>query len=192
MRVIVGKAKGKALASVPGKGTRPITDRVKTALFDILAGWVEETRILDLFAGTGSVGIEFLSRGASEVVFVERSPAAIRTVRENLRRTGLEAGSQVIRTDAFRYLARTTVRFDLIYVAPPQYEGIWKDALRAIEESDCLVPDGEIIVQIHPKEFEPLELARLTLLEQRRYGSTLLCFYGRREEDEGRTTEDEG
>lgn len=180
MRVVGGKAKGRKLLSVPGEATRPIADRVKTALFDILADRVRGARVLDLFAGTGSVGIEALSRGAARVVFVDRSPRAVRVVCENLRRTALEEGAQVVRGDAFRYLSQAGEAFDLIYVAPPQYRGLWKQALTAIEKSDRLAPDGEVIVQIHPKEFEPLALKRLQLLDRRRYGSTLLCFYAPR------------
>jgi len=183
MRVVGGKAKGTRLLSVPGEETRPIADRVKTALFDILAGQILGARVLDLFAGTGSVGIEALSRGAAQVVFVDRSARAVQVVRENLRHTGLAEGAQVVRGDAFRYLSRPGETFDLIYVAPPQYRGLWKRALVAIEESGRLAPDGEVIVQIHPKEFEPVSLEHLRLLEQRKYGSTLLCFYGQVESE---------
>lgn len=177
MRVVGGKARGMRLLSVPGEGTRPITDRVKTALFGVLGDRVQGARVLDLFAGTGSVGIEALSRGATRVVFVDRSPKALRVLRENLRRTGLEEGAQVVRGDAFRYLSRAEEPFDLIYVAPPQYHGLWKQALLAIEESGSLAPGGEVVVQIHPKEFEEIALPRLRLVDRRKYGSTLLCFY---------------
>ena len=177
MRVVGGKARGMRLLSVPGEGTRPITDRVKTALFGVLGERVRGARVLDLFAGTGSVGIEALSRGAARVVFVDRSPKALRVLRENLRRTGLEEGAEVVLGDAFRYLSRTEEAFDLIYVAPPQYRGLWKQALLALQESPALAPGGEVIVQIHPKEFEALDLPRLRLVDQRKYGSTLLCFY---------------
>ncbi len=177
MRVVGGKARGMRLLSVPGEGTRPITDRVKTALFGVLGERVQGARVLDLFAGTGSVGIEALSRGAARVVFVDRSPKALRVLRENLRRTRLEEGAEVVLDDAFRYLSRTEEPFDLIYVAPPQYRGLWKEALLALEGSSALAPGSEVIVQIHPKEFEDLNLARLRLVDQRKYGSTLLCFY---------------
>lgn len=177
MRVVGGKARGTRLLSVPGEGTRPITDRVKTALFGVLGDRVQGARVLDLFAGTGSVGIEALSRGAPCVVFVDRSPKALRVLRENLRRTRLEEGAQVVRSDAFRYLSHAEEPFDLIYVAPPQYHGLWKEALLAIEESGSLAPGGEVVVQIHPKEFEEIALPRLRLVDRRKYGSTLLCFY---------------
>ncbi|NLE76487.1 MAG: 16S rRNA (guanine(966)-N(2))-methyltransferase RsmD [Chloroflexi bacterium] len=178
MRVISGKAKGRRLLSVPGEGTRAITDRVKSALFSILVDEVPGARLLDLFGGTGSVGIEALSRGARQVVFVERSAAALHTLGENLHRTGLADGAQVVRGDAFRYLARGGEPFDIIYVAPPQYQGLWKRALRGVDQNErLLTPHGQVVVQVHPKEWEPLDLTRLRLTDQRQYGSTLLCFY---------------
>jgi 16S rRNA (guanine966-N2)-methyltransferase len=178
MRVIAGSAKGIRLQAVPGGGTRPISDRVKEALFSILSNTIVDSHVLDLFAGTGSVGIEALSRGAEQAVFVEKHPRAIATVRANLRRSRLEAGARVVRSDVFTFLAGDPTPFDLIYVAPPQYQGLWKKTLLALEANpNWLHPDGLAIVQIFPKELEPLDLDTLRLTEQRRYGSTLLCFY---------------
>ncbi|MCC7354429.1 MAG: 16S rRNA (guanine(966)-N(2))-methyltransferase RsmD [Anaerolineae bacterium] len=179
MRVIAGEAKGHPLLSVPGQATRPIADRVKTALFDILGASVEGCRFLDLFGGTGSVGIEALSRGAAEVVFVERNAAALRVLGENLRRTGLAARAHVVRGDAFAYLTREGIApFDFIYIAPPQYQGLWARALRDIDERPALLTaQGVAIAQIFPKEFAELSLARLRLSDRRVYGSTLLAFY---------------
>ncbi len=178
MRVIAGSAKGIKLQAVPGGGTRPISDRVKEALFNILGNAVVDSHVLDLFAGTGSVGIEALSRGAEQVVFVEKHPKAIATIRDNLRRTRLQDGARVTRTDVFTFLAGDPAPFDLIYIAPPQNQGLWKKALLALEASPgWLHPDGLAIVQIFPKELEPLALDTLRLTEQRTYGSTLLCFY---------------
>jgi len=179
VRVIAGEAKGRRLLSVPGEATRPITDRVKTALFDILGARVEGCRFLDLFGGTGSVGIEALSRGAAEAVFVERSAAALRVLGENLRRTGLAARARVVRGDAFAYLTRPDAGpFDIIYIAPPQYQGLWARALEGIDRRPGLLAAGGLaIVQVHPKEFAELPLAHLSLTDRRAYGSTLLAFY---------------
>ena len=179
LRVIAGEAKGRPLLSVPGQTTRPIADRVKTALFDILGARVEGSRFLDLFGGTGSVGIEALSRGAAEAVFVERSAAALRVLGENLRRTGLAARAHVVRGDAFAYLSRPGIgSFDFIYIAPPQYQGLWARALRDIDKRpDLLTAQGLAIAQIFPKEFAELALAHLRLSDRRFYGSTLLVFY---------------
>jgi 16S rRNA (guanine(966)-N(2))-methyltransferase RsmD len=178
MRVIAGSAKGVPLQAVPGSGTRPISDRVKEALFSILGDAILDARVLDLFAGTGSVGIEGLSRGAAEAVFVEKAYAAVSTIRANLRRTRLEQNALVRKSDVFRFLAGKAQSFDLVYVAPPQHIGLWSRTLLALEANPgWLSPDSLVVVQIFPKEFEPLHLDTLCLAEQRRYGSTLLCFY---------------
>lgn len=178
MRVISGKAKGVQLQAVPGSGTRPVTDRVKEAVFDILGDSIVDSQVLDLFAGTGGVGIEALSRGAAQAVFVEKHPKAIATIRTNLRRTALVADARVVKADVFKFLTLATQPFDLIYVAPPQYQGLWSKTLLALDATPAwLDPHGLIIVQIFPKEFEPLSLTNLQLTEQRKYGSTLLCFY---------------
>jgi 16S rRNA (guanine(966)-N(2))-methyltransferase RsmD len=151
---------------------------VKEALFNILGDSVMDSHVLDLFAGTGSVGIEALSRGAAWVVLVEKQPKAIDTIRTNLARTRLQAGARIIQADVFKFLAGAPEPFDLIYVAPPQYQGLWSKTLLALEANPgWLRPDGLAIVQIFPKELEPLALASFSMVEQRKYGSTLLCFY---------------
>lgn len=184
MRVIAGQAKGRKLRPVPGNVTRPITDRVKEALFNILGERVVDAYVLDLFAGTGSVGIEALSRGARRAVFVEQDGRALRTIRENLQATRLRERADIVAGDVFDYLARleSEQKFDIIYVAPPQYKGLWARTLRSLDRRLPLAPQGVIIVQIFPKEYEPQSLTHLELTEQRRYGSTLLCFYELKDE----------
>ncbi len=182
MRVISGEAKGRKLLSVPGQTTRPITDRVKESLFNILGRQVVNALFLDLFAGTGSVGIEALSRGARRAVFVERNRQALKVIAENLRMTGLAERAQVIRSDVFKFLREEfDERFDLVYVAPPQYKDLWAKTLLALDGRELLADEGLIVVQIHPKEFGSLDLKSLQLADQRKYGSTLLCFYTRPE-----------
>lgn len=179
MRVIGGKAKGRKLKRVPGDSTRPIMDRVKESLFNIL-GDVTGQRWLDLFAGTGQVGIEALSRGAAEVVFVDKLRPAILTIQDNLRHTQLTEGAEVRQMDAFVYLQQSVARpFDLIYIAPPQYKGIWLEVLKVVDArpSTCLNESGLVVIQIDPKELQPVELAHLVQTDGRRYGNTQLCFY---------------
>lgn len=178
MRVIAGEAKGRKLKMVPGASTRPIGERVKEALFSILGDKVVDARFLDLYAGTGSVGIEALSRGARSAVFVDRQRQAVSTIRDNLRLTGLKDRARVVRGEAFSFLRGDGLEpFDLIYVAPPQYKGLWAKTLLALDGSALLARAGLVIVQIHPKEYEEVELRSLELVDQRKYGSTLLCFY---------------
>ncbi len=178
MRVIAGEAKGRTLFPVPGAGTRPIADRVKAALFDTLGARVPDCVFLDLFAGTGSVGIEALSRGAARAVFVEKSRQAIATIHRNLTATGLGDRARVEQADVFRFLRETGETFDIVHVAPPQYQGLWARTVQAIDQrASLLAAEGVVVAQIYPKEFQELPLAVLTLTDQRRYGSTLLCFY---------------
>jgi 16S rRNA (guanine966-N2)-methyltransferase len=178
MRVIGGTAKGRPLKSVPGDSTRPILDRVKTALFDMLRPKLAGTSVLDLFGGTGAVGIEALSQGARHCVFLDVNARAIATIKENLATCGLIAQAEVRHTDAFIYLKNTQRSFDLIYVAPPQYKGIWIEALRTLaERPHILAPGGAIIVQIDPKEYEALDLETLREDSQRSYGNTVLVFF---------------
>ncbi|HPL82487.1 MAG TPA: 16S rRNA (guanine(966)-N(2))-methyltransferase RsmD, partial [Anaerolineaceae bacterium] len=123
LRVISGSAKGKRLKTVPGDSTRPITDQVKEALFNILADEVRDIDILDLFGGTGAVGIEALSRGAKSVLFLDTSHQAIKVIKENLEITRFSSMATVLRGDAFGYLQNPSrLGYDLIYVAPPQYK----------------------------------------------------------------------
>lgn len=178
MRVIAGSAKGRKLSPVPGEGTRPVTDRVKESLFSLIGSSIVGVRVLDLFAGTGSVGIEALSRGAAHVTFVDKARAAIKTVERNLRETQLEKRAVVIHGDAFRYVKHYAGDpYDLVYIAPPQYEDLWADALVAVDGADVLAPRGLIVVQIHPKEEHNVALTTLERTHRRQYGSTLLCFY---------------
>jgi len=193
IRVVAGEAKGRRLKTPKTTGTRPIIDRVKTALFDILSVRVEDARFLDLFAGTGSVGIEALSRGAASATFIELNAAALKLVRENLQITGLADRAETVHADAFKFLQAHTVdtegnsarfagprQYDIIYVAPPQYKGMAARALALLDKSSLIPDTGLVIVQIHPKERPELAavpLACLVLVDERRYGSTLLMFY---------------
>lgn len=167
------------MQSVPGKGTRPITDRAKEALFSILGRWIAERRGLDLFGGTGAVGIEALSRGAAHVHFIDRSRAAVRTMERNLTHCRLEERATVERRDSFAFVEQFRGEpFDLIYIAPPQYEGLWRSALLAVDaRPEMLDEEGVVIVQINPREEEPVALGRLVEFDRRRYGSVQLIFY---------------
>ena len=210
MRVVTGEAKGKKLKSPKTIGTRPIMDRVKTALFDILAPEVPDTRFLDLFAGTGGVGIEALSRGAARATFIEMDSKIVKLVHENLQITGLADRAETIHGDSFKFLQAYQLQpvqqpqrrsgeqekrlyipaprdgqgrtYNIIYVAPPQYEEMAARALDLLVRSSLPAEDGLIIVQIHPKErpgVVAVDPHSFALTDERRYGSTLLLFYRR-------------
>jgi 16S rRNA (guanine966-N2)-methyltransferase len=175
---------------VPGDGTRPILDRVKTALFDILRPRITDMRMLDLFAGSGSVGIEALSQGAGWCTFIDRAASAVATIRTNLKVTGLAQTAEVLRSDGLKYLDETDRIFDFIYVAPPQYKQLWIDAVRRLAQRPELLhrtvadpatgrASGIAVAQIDPREYEYLELDGIRETRQKRYGNTLLVFYER-------------
>jgi len=179
LRVIGGTARGTHLKDVPGDSTRPITDRVKEALFNILAQDVFNSSWLDLFAGTGAVGIEALSRGAAFVRFIDINKSAVETIRHNLEHTRLAGKAEVLQRDAFSQFHQQSDKiFHYIYVAPPQYKGLWQEALNQIDaHPDWLAPDSWIIVQIDPREYNPRSDVNFTEFDQRRYGTTLLVFF---------------
>jgi 16S rRNA (guanine966-N2)-methyltransferase len=181
LRVISGSAKGRKLKSVPGDTTRPVMDRVKEALFNILAGDVIDSNWWDLFGGTGAIGIEALSRGALFVRFSDLNRVPVETIKENVEHCGFGKQSEIRKGDAFGMLsAKADRQFEYIYIAPPQYQGIWSKALKLADENiGWLTEDGTVIVQIDPTEYEEVELKNLEETEQRKYGSTLIVFYDR-------------
>jgi 16S rRNA (guanine(966)-N(2))-methyltransferase RsmD len=178
-RIISGSARGIHIQSVPGDITRPITDRVKEAVFNIIAPDLVGGNFLDLFGGTGSVGIEALSRGAESATFIDLHSQAVNTIKSNLVTTHLEAKAKVHQMDAFRYLSGpVSQKYDYIYIAPPQYKQMWLAALHLVDEHvGWLVEDGWVIVQIHPVEIEEVTLTNLVEFDRRQYGSTLVLFY---------------
>ena len=135
--------------------------------------------MLDLFGGTGAVGIEALSRGAEHVFFVDRSRAAVRTILQNLTHCRVAERATVARRDSFEFIEKFEGEpFDLIYIAPPQYRELWKKALAAVDGcAALLVEESVVIVQIDPHEETPVELDSLIEFDRRRYGSVMLIFY---------------
>src|SRR5690606_10612902 len=148
LRIIGGRCRGMRLVSVPGTTTRPTADRVREALFNILAPWVPGARVLDLYAGTGALGIEALSRGAQEAVFVERQPRVVQVLRANLRHTGLAPLARVRVGDAAREiirLARHGERFDLVFMDPPYGRGLARDTLLTLGGTHLVAPGGWVV-----------------------------------------------
>jgi 16S rRNA (guanine966-N2)-methyltransferase len=172
MRVIAGSARGVPLAAPKGQGTRPITDRVKETLFGILGERVPDARVLDLYAGSGAIGIEALSRGAASVDFVERDRAALSALRSNLRKTRL-IGS-VHEADVERFLAIAKGPWDLVVLDPPYEVRAIVAPLRALVP--LLAPDASVVIK-HFWRADTPEVTGLAVTRQRRFGETMLTFY---------------
>jgi 16S rRNA (guanine966-N2)-methyltransferase len=178
VRVIAGSAKGRILRPPRTSATRPITDRAKESLFNILMPRIGGRRFLDLFAGTGSVGIEALSRGAAHATFVERSAPALAGIRHNLEVTGLAARAEVVGRDVFGYLREPPAAFDVIFVAPPQWRGLWPRAVTLLDREPGWLAGGAVVVAQHdPSESVPLDLAHLELADERSYGRVRFTFF---------------
>ena len=179
LRVISGSAKGRKLKPVPGDTTRPIMDRVKEALFSILGNYVIDATFFDMFSGTGSVGIEALSRGSSHALFVDAERAAVQVIRENLEHTQLIDRADIMHINAFDLLKRQPQHaYDYVYVAPPQYKGLWLKALHGLDENPSWYHEESIIiVQIDKREREDVAFQNLKVYNERLYGKTVLRFY---------------
>ena len=188
-RVIAGSARGVRLAA-PGPGTRPLADRVKQTLFAVLEPELYEAAVLDLFAGSGAAGIEALSRGATRALFVEKDAGAVRTIHENLRRTGLEGpAAEVVRAEAIAWLQRGGLDdrkevgvFDVVVVDPPYAEAeLLARALEILgaEASRILAPGARVVAKHFWRERPPARIGLLASERERRFGETALVFYRR-------------
>ena len=187
MRVITGSARGRRLKQLEGMETRPTTDRVKEGLFSILQFDIEGRDVLDLFAGTGQLGIECLSRGAKHCVFVECRSDAVKLIRDNLKTTELSDSAQVVSGDSMSYLNTARTPFDLIFLDPPYEAGLLEPALAQIAKFDILAPHG-IIAAEHPVDKALPQLAPPYRLHRTyRYGKIGLTIYHRdgNQENEG-------
>ncbi len=177
MRVITGKARGVALKTPEGLQTRPTTDRVKEAMFSIIHFDIPNARVLDLFGGTGQLGIEALSRGAKSAVFVDGSDKACALIRENLKRTRLSEQGRVVRGDYLDYLKRTKEQFDIILLDPPYAEVFLENALKCITEIDILQSGGIIVTERPLGKELPWEYDGFERSRDYKYGKTLLTLY---------------
>jgi len=180
VRVISGAAKGHRLKTVKGLSVRPTSDRVKEALFSIIASYVPGACVLDLFAGTGNLGIEALSRGASFAVFVDKNPACVDTIKENLARTGFADKAQVLAFEAskaLKTLSSLNQRFSVILLDPPYNKNFVEKTLKIIDENDIISCDGIIIAERDIDDNVGEKVGRLKLMRNEKYGNTVLSFY---------------
>ena len=174
MRVITGSARGRRLKEIEGLETRPTTDRVKEALFSVIQFDIEGRRVLDLFAGTGQLGIECLSRGADSVVFIDQSREAVKIIKENLKACGLSA--PVLQQEALSYL-HGCGSFDLIFVDPPYDSGLYEPVLNVINSVDILSDGGIIVCESRRETPRPELAAPYQKRREYRYGKVKLTLY---------------
>ena len=182
MRVISGIARGINLKTPDGLETRPTADRVKEALFSILQFDVPCTRVLDLFAGTGQLGIEALSRGADSCVFVDERDTACKVVRENLKRTKFESRGKVVRSDYHLFLKNCKEKFDIIILDPPYAEKFLENSLNLITEIDILQSNGIIVAERPLGKELPFEFEGYLRSKDYKYGKTLITLFRKVEE----------
>ena len=177
VRIISGSARGRAIVAPPGEKTRPTQDYVRESLFNIIRWDLEDARVLDLFAGTGQLGIEALSRGAKSAVFVDQREDACKLIKENLRRTKLEQDAKVVRMDYLDYLKRTKEKFDIIFLDPPYAEVFLENALKCITEIDILQSGGIIVAERPLGKDLPWDFEDYTRSKDYKYGKVLLTIY---------------
>lgn len=177
MRVITGTARGVSLAAPAGLQTRPTTDRVKENLFNIIQFDIPGAQVLDLFAGSGQLGIEALSRGAGEAVFVDQGKEAVAVIRKNLAAAKLQSQAQVVQADAFSYLGSCRRKFDLIFLDPPYSGNILEKAIVFISEIDILSVGGIIICERPIEKQELPEISTLSRSRDYQYGKILITLY---------------
>ena len=177
MRVISGKARGVSLMTPKGDHTRPTADRVKEAMFSIIQFDLPGGKVLDLFGGTGQLGIEALSRGAKHVVFVDCREDACQLIKENLKRTKFAADGTVVRSDYLQYLDRCKENFDIIILDPPYAEDFLENSLKRVTEIDILQSGGIIIAERPLGKDLPYDFPGYSRSKDYKYGQTLLTLY---------------
>ena len=177
MRVVAGRAKGIALKTPSGMLTRPTADRVKEAMFSIVQFDLPGASVLDLFGGTGQLGIEAVSRGAKSATFVDNREDACRLIRENLKRTGMEKESRVVRMDYMDFLKRNREKYDIVLLDPPYAEEYLENSLKMITEIDILQSGGIIIAERPLGKDLSLDFEGFERSRDYKYGTTLLAVY---------------
>jgi len=177
MRVIGGRAKGQRLDSLPGENTRPTLDRVKESMFNMIQLHLYNAKVLDLFGGSGALGIEALSRGAKECCFTDEHRGSIRVIEENLKKTKFTAQSKILLMDfrrALETLSKEKASFDLIFLDPPYGTGRLEEALEIIAKKSLLAPEGIMIIEQDKKEALKIGEEYFILWKERKYGNTVI------------------
>lgn len=186
VRIISGSARGLKLNTPGDDRVRPTTDRVKESMFNIVQDWVYDSQVLDLFAGSGALGIEALSRGASQAVFCDNSLDSIKIIKSNIEKARVADRSQIVSGDFKRCLRDMEAKnqsFDMIFVDPPYYEGLFEEVLDTIRSCKILKKDGIVIVEHDAKR--PIgQVEGLEVYKEKKYGITMLTFYCLEDDDE--------
>lgn len=180
MRIIAGKARGRKLISPATMETRPTLDRVKEAMFSTIQGYIPNAVVIDVFAGTGSLGLEAASRGAKEVYLVDKSPVTFPLLKENIENLKFNEFCYPLNMDSYdvlRMLNRNGVKFDLIFIDPPYCKEMIPEAMKIIEENDMLQEDGLIVTKIDSIEEIYSGYKGIELSKSKKYGNTTVCFY---------------
>ena len=179
MRVISGMLKGRRLVAPAGLSTRPTADRIKESVFNILGSSVQSAMVLDLFAGTGALGIEALSRGATHAVFIDQAKTALAAIRTNIRNLGIGDRTRVLQwniSKGLKCLSSIPQAFDLVFMDPPYESNAVVPALTALIACDALAPGVQIVIEHSIREPLSISMVPLTVTDQRRFGKTLVSF----------------
>jgi len=182
MRIIAGYAKGRNIKSIPGLSTRPLLEKVRGAIFNILRNEIIEKEILDLYSGTGSIGLEALSRGAKNVIFIDNNLLCIKTIQENFKNFGFEDCATVYKNDIEKALAIITkkaLKFDIIFIDPPYLKNLCVMNLKLVEEINILQSSGIIVIHHQKKEILPDKFEHIYLTDKRKYGDAIISMYRR-------------
>lgn len=178
MRIIGGKYKGRYLVNFKADHIRPTTDRVKESLFNILQGYIEGAQVLDLFAGTGNLGIEAISRGAEKVVFVEKNPKSLQLINENLKALGVTEEYEVLKADVMKFLSSSVqAEYDVIFIDPPFTEKMAHDVMELLCQCTLLKPGGILAIESAKKERMEDRYGSLIRHDKRDYGDKILSLF---------------
>jgi len=182
LRIISGKARGTNLYSLEGENTRPTLDRVKESLFNIIQTYIPEANVLDLFAGSGALGIEAISRGAKKAIFCDKSYDAIKIIKKNIEKTRFAECAEVIQGDYLQCIRQLKQTYDIIFVDPPYKANIAISAIDQILQHNLLSHDGIIILETdeEERELENLKQIDIKITDLRRYGRVKLIFLNRK------------
>lgn len=176
MRIISGSRRGRRLFEFKGQDIRPTTDRVKEAIFSMIAGYIPDAQVLDMFAGSGALSFEMISRGADRAVLLDKDKRSIEVIKRNIEALGFESACEVVNTSCFDWLRRSTQKFDVIFLDPPYNKGFIEESLDAIVNADALTAEGIIVLESDNTDFRS-GFPGLVMWKQKRYGRTYITVY---------------